>query len=291
MKIISAAEFERILNEDNPVTRKESTIRIYDGLKPTGFNNIWAFVYLSNGKVTPVNVTKTSVNQLPADEIQEELMFYTDLGDGFYFIDVENTHMTRDLQTEMIKDFQSYFINHINENENSVITTKISDPLDKEHPINDDWEECIITNDPEEISKIIDMHKLHNRLFITFDMNGVSYLVPVTWLVEDSLLRVVNYNSKTHVVNMAGFISGKSVYQSVKLEPSLHEADRAFVNVIKNKNNESDLWWVRHNGVIVHKQGNSVLLRTPRMSPRNVSPAKSELPADYDYILNRLSVI
>lgn len=288
MKIISAAEFDRILNEDNQVTRKESTIRIYDGLKATGHNNIWAFVYVNNGKAIPVNVTKTSVNQLPSDDIQSELLDIADRGDGFYFIDVENTHMTRELQEKMISNFQDYYSQDLYDNEETIISTKINDPI---NGIDDEWEECLSTNDPDEISKIIDMHKMHNRLFITYVMDGQSYLVPVTWLVEDSLLRVVNYNHKTRTANVSGFVSGKSIYQSVKIEPGLHEADKAFIKSYRNGGKDSDLWWIRHNGVIVHRRGNSVLLRTPRISPRNTSPVESAPSPDYDYILNRMSII
>lgn len=289
MRIIGTAAFSRLVRDNIQMTNGSTLFKVFYGHRKTGHNQIPLYFYRSDNVSNLKPILTPMCTDIVYDQSTHSELVKSFSGDGsnsdrgcFVAVDVNNSSMSKETDKLISTDYIGA-LKMIEERQYGLTRYIIDENSDNY---------IGSTNNPSEIADIIDKGMSHNRTFIMFELNGVLNVVIVTRMVEDSLLRLVRYDRKSGCAYFAGTISGKAVYQKVLLKPSINVGDAKFIEHVNSTTRgitQKDLWWIRHNGVIAHHAGNSLLLHSPSVSPMGYNT--DILTPTYDYILNRKSVI
>lgn len=132
-----------------------------------------------------------------------------------------------------------------------------------------------------------------NLSVIKFCHEDETYNVVGKGFREEVMLELIRYDEKLHNAYFSGIVAGKPIYQRVKLEEVSFRGDYDFMQWVKTHNFDNGdaghgLWWVRHMGVSLHVESNSLTIKNPHLSVRGIV---KNIPDSYDTINNRTVIL
>ncbi|QZA70970.1 hypothetical protein AH06_198 [Erwinia phage AH06] len=138
------------------------------------------------------------------------------------------------------------------------------------------------------LEPILNQANYINLSFISFVWENDTHMVIAKGFREEVVLDLVRYDAEKRHAFFSGIVAGKPIYQRVVIDEVMFKGDRDFLKWTRshNPNNGGSLWWVRHMGVSLHDESNSLTLKNPHISVRG-QMQMSQIPSHYDFVNNR----
>ncbi|ANH51653.1 hypothetical protein SIMMY50_191 [Erwinia phage vB_EamM_Simmy50] len=127
-----------------------------------------------------------------------------------------------------------------------------------------------------------------NLSLIAYQWEGETVVVIGKGFKEEVVLDLVRFDAEKRHAFFSGIVAGKPIYQRVVIDEVMFKGDRAFLKWVSCNNVDASkggsLWWVRHMGVSLHDESNSLTLKNPHISIRG---QLDKIPDEYDFVNNR----